>query len=212
VPAEPGSRGANKGDFSANGARSQQNNYILDGVDDNAVLVDVPNGASYVYKPVVDSLSEFKVQTSNYNPEFGRAAGAVVNMSVKSGTNDFHGSLWEYWRNNILNARDYFNTAIPKYRQNQFGGTIGGPILKNKLFFFGDTEANRIIFGQTSVYTVPTSLMRTGDFSELLNPSLTGNNTRTIYVPGSDGQTVQQCKGVTNVFCANQVSQAAEMF
>jgi hypothetical protein len=170
VPAEQGSRGGNKGDFSANGQRSQQNNYILDGVDNNAVLVDIPNGASYVIKPVPDALAEFKVQTSNYNAEIGRAAGAVVNMSIKSGTNAFHGSLWEYWRNDILNARDYFQSVKPKYRQNQFGATIGGPIIKDKLFFFGDVEANRIIFGQTSINSLPTLQMRTGDFSELLIP------------------------------------------
>ena len=210
VPAEQGSRGANKGDFSANGQRSQQNNYILDGVDNNAVLVDIPNGASYVIKPVPDALAEFKVQTSNYNAELGRAAGAVVNMSIKSGTNQVHGSLWEYWRNDILNARDYFQTTVPKYRQNQFGGTLGGPILKNKLFVFGDVEANRIIFGQTSVNSVPTALMRTGDFSELLSPSLTGNNVRTLYQPGTAGTALQQCNGRQNVFCQNQISTVAQ--
>ncbi len=210
VPAEQGSRGANKGDFSANGARSQQNNYILDGVDNNAVLVDVPNGASYVYKPVPDALSEFKVQTSDYNAELGRAAGAVVNMSVKSGTNNIHGSLWEYWRNDILNARDFFQTAKPKYRQNQFGGTIGGPIIKDKLFVFGDAEANRIIFGQTSVYTLPTALMRQGNFTELLNPSLTNGSIRNLYAPNSGGTTRLQCNGQLNVLCANQISKTAQ--
>ena len=210
VPAEQGSRGANKGDFSANGQRSQQNNYILDGVDNNAVLVDIPNGASYVIKPVPDALAEFKVQTSNYNAEIGRAAGAVVNMSIKSGTNGIHGSLWEYWRNDILNARDYFQTVKPKYRQNQFGGTIGGPIIKDKLFFFGDVEANRIIFGQTSINTVPTMKMRNGDFTELLSPTLTNNQTRPLSVPGTAGAVPQQCNGVQNVFCATQISTTAQ--
>ena len=210
VPAEQGSRGANKGDFSANGQRSQQNNYILDGVDNNAVLVDIPNGASYVIKPVPDALAEFKVQTSNYNAEIGRAAGAVVNMSIKSGANAFHGSLWEYWRNDILNARDYFQSVKPKYRQNQFGATLGGPIIKDKLFFFGDVEANRIIFGQTSINSLPTLEMRTGDFSELLSPSLTGGNIRTLYVPGSAGTVLQQCAGRQNVFCPGQVNAVAQ--
>lgn len=210
VPAEQGSRGANKGDFSANGQRSQQNNYILDGVDNNAVLVDIPNGASYVFKPVPDALQEFKVQTSNYNAELGRAAGAVVNMSIKSGSNGLHGSLWEYWRNDMLNARDYFQTVKPKYRQNQFGATLGGPILKDKLFFFGDAEAARIIFGQTSINTVPTARMRTGDFSELLSPTLTNNNVRTLYQPGSAGTVLQQCNGQQNVFCPGQISSVAQ--
>ncbi|MDE1178664.1 MAG: carboxypeptidase regulatory-like domain-containing protein [Edaphobacter sp.] len=210
VPAEQGSRGANKGDFSANGQRSQQNNYILDGVDNNAVLVDIPNGASYVFKPVPDALAEFKVQTSNYNAELGRAAGAVVNMSIKSGSNGLHGSLWEYWRNDMLNARDFFQSTKPKYRQNQFGGTLGGPIIKDKLFFFGDAEANRIIFGQTSINSVPTLKMRGGDFSELLSPSLTNNNVRTLYTPGSGGATLQQCNGQQNVLCASQISPTAQ--
>jgi hypothetical protein len=210
VPAEQGSRGANKGDFSANGQRSQQNNYILDGVDNNAVLVDIPNGASYVIKPVPDALSEFKVQTSNYNAELGRAAGAVVNMSIKSGTNSLHGSVWEYWRNDILNAKDYFDATKPEYRQNQFGATLGGPVIKDKLFVFGDVEANRIIFGQTSINTVPTQLMRTGDFSQLLSSSLTNGNPRTLYAPGTAGTVLQQCNGAQNVFCANQISTVAQ--
>jgi hypothetical protein len=210
VPAESGSRGAAKGDFSANGQRSQQNNFILDGVDNNAVLVDIPNGSTYVIKPIPESLAEFKVQTSNYNAEIGRAAGAVVNASIKSGTNGFHGSLWEFWRNDILNARDYFQTSKPKYRQNQFGAAIGGPIIKDKLFFFADVEANRIIFGQTQVLSVPTANMRNGDFSELLSPTLTNNNVRTLYVPGSAGTALQQCNGRQNVFCANQISPLAQ--
>jgi hypothetical protein len=210
VPAESGSRGAAKGDFSANGQRSQQNNFILDGVDNNAVLVDIPNGSTYVIKPIPESLAEFKVQTSNYNAEIGRAAGAVVNASIKSGTNAFHGSLWEFWRNDILNARDYFQTSKPKYRQNQFGATIGGPIIKDKLFFFADVEANRIIFGQTQVSTVPTANMRNGDFSELLSPTLTKNNVRTLYVPGSAGTVLQQCNGRQNVLCPSQISPLAQ--
>jgi len=209
VPAEQGSRGASKGDFTANGQRSQQNNYILDGVDNNAVLVDVPNGASYVIKSLPEGLAEFKVQTSNYNAEFGRAAGAVVNASIKSGTNQFHGSLWEFWRNDVLNARDYFDTTKPKYRQNQFGGVLGGPILPNKLFFFGDVEANRIIFGQNTLFSIPTQKMRTGDFSELLNTSLTNNNTRTLYVPGTAGTELQQCNGEQNVICSTNVNMLA---
>lgn len=202
VPAEQGSRGANKGDFTANGQRSQQNNYILDGVDNNAILVDVPNGASYVIKSLPESLAEFKVQTSNYNAEFGRAAGAVVNASIKSGSNRLHGAAWEFLRNNALNAKDYFQTAKPEYRQNQFGATLGGPFLKNKLFFFGDVEANRVVFGQNTIYTLPTARMRTGDFSELLNETLTNNSTRTLYVPGTAGTTLQTCNGSTNVICS----------
>lgn len=206
-----GSRGEGKGDFSANGLRAEQNNFILDGVDNNSNQVDFLNGASYVVKPPPDALAEFKVQTSDYDAQFGHSAGAVINASIKGGTNSLHGDLWEYWRNDALEAKDYFATTTPEYRQNQFGGTIGGPIIKDHLFFFGDVEANRVVFGRTGTYTVPTPLMRTGDFSELLNTNLTGASQPTVlYQPGSDGSALLACNGRQNVFCPNQVDPLAQ--
>ena len=174
-----GARGQKGGDFNANGQRAEQNNYIMDGVDNNVNVVDFFNGASYVVRPPPDALAEFKVQTGSYSSEFGHSAGAVVNASIKSGTNNIHGSLWEYIRNDAFDVREYFQgkSPIAKYRQNQFGATLGAPILKNRLFFFGDVEANRIVFGQTnSGLSVPTIKERTGDFSELLNPALSGRS------------------------------------
>ncbi len=174
-----GARGQKGGDFNANGQRAEQNNYIMDGVDNNVNVVDFFNGASYVVRPPPDALAEFKVQTGAYSSEFGHSAGAVVNASIKSGTNQIHGSVWEYIRNDAFDVREYFQGTSPiaKYRQNQFGATLGFPIFKNKLFFFGDVEADRIVFGQTNGgngnnFTVPTLKERTGDFSELLNPAL----------------------------------------
>ncbi|MFT4113140.1 carboxypeptidase regulatory-like domain-containing protein [Silvibacterium sp.] len=206
-----GSRGEGNGDFSANGLRAEQNNFILDGVDNNSNLIDFLNGATYVVKPPPDALAEFKVQTSDYTAELGHSAGAVLNASIKSGTNSLHGNLWEYWRNDILDAKDYFSQTKPEFRQNQFGGTIGGPIVPNKLFFFGDVEATRIIFGSTGTYSVPTALMRQGDFSELLSTSLTGNSSPvTLYQPGTDGSTLLTCNGRQNVFCANQINAVAQ--
>src|SRR5579872_4417268 len=168
-----GSRGQGRGDFNANGLRAEQNNFILDGVDNNSNQVDFLNGASYVVKPPPDALAEFKVQTGDYDAEFGHSAGAVVNAAIKSGTNQIHGDVWEYIRNNDLGvARDYFNRAPqkqPAYHQNQFGGTLGGPFLKNKLFWFADIEALRVVSPTNGTYTVPTALMRQGNFSELLN-------------------------------------------
>ncbi|HVW77009.1 MAG TPA: TonB-dependent receptor [Alloacidobacterium sp.] len=206
-----GSRGLGKGDFDANGLRAEQNNFILDGVDNNSNAVDFLNGASFVVKPPPDALAEFKVQTSNYDAEFGHSAGAVLNASIKSGTNSLHGNVWEYWRNDALDAIDYFAKTTPEYRQNQFGGTIGGPIVKNHLFFFSDVEANRVIFGETDTYTVPTALMRTGDFSELLNTSLTGSSNPTIlYQPGTKGSALLACNGRQNVFCSNQIDTVAQ--
>lgn len=182
-----GARGQKGGDFDANGQRAEQNNYIMDGVDNNVNVVDFFNGASYVVRPPPDALAEFKVQTGSYSSEFGHSAGAVVNASIRSGTNNIHGSMWEYIRNSAFDVREFFqgNSPIAEYRQNQFGATLGLPIIKDKLFFFGDLEANRIVFGEThSGLTVPTAFMRTGNFSELLNPSLvSGGNTIQLYQP-----------------------------
>ncbi|MGA9670761.1 MAG: TonB-dependent receptor [Terracidiphilus sp.] len=174
VPPE-GSRGAGKGDFNANGQRAEQNNFILDGVDNNVNVVDFYNGASFVAQPPPDALAEFKVQTSDYSAEFGHSAGAVVNASLKSGTNNIHGSAWEYVRNTAFDIHDWENEQLPvaPYHENQFGATLGLPILRNKLFFFGDAQANRVNFSETSTETVPTALERTGDFSEILNGALT---------------------------------------
>jgi hypothetical protein len=209
APAQ-GSRGGGSGDFEANGQRAEENNFILDGVDNNVNVVDFANGASYNVQPPPDALAEFSVQTSDYSAEFGHSAGAVVNASIKSGSNAFHGDLWEYFRNNILDARDFDAQTIPKYRENQFGATLGGPIIHNKLFFFGDVQANRIIFGETNTLTVPTALMRTGNFSELLNTGLTGGTQAVqLYQPNSGGATKLACNGVNNVFCANQLSPLA---
>jgi len=181
-----GARGQKGGDFNANGQRAEQNNYIMDGVDNNVNVVDFFNGASYVVRPPPDALAEFKVQTGAYSSEFGHSAGAVVNASIKSGTNHIHGSAWEYIRNDAFDVREFFQGSSPiaEYRQNQFGATLGLPIIKDKLFFFGDVEADRIVFGEThSGLTVPTALERTGNFSELLNPSLVNGNTIQIYAP-----------------------------
>ncbi len=206
-----GGRGTGTGDFSANGQRPEQNNFILDGIDNNTAAPDFLNGASFVVNPPPDALAEFNVQTSNYSAELGHSAGAVMNTSVKSGTNQIHGDLWEYLRNTALDARDFNALTIPAYHENQFGATLGFPIIKNKLFFFGYNEANRIVFGNTFTESVPTALMRTGDFTELLNPSLTSQGKAiTLYEPGSAGTQPLQCNGQQNVMCAGQMNQAAQ--
>ncbi|HUV96841.1 MAG TPA: carboxypeptidase regulatory-like domain-containing protein, partial [Acidobacteriaceae bacterium] len=205
-----GSRGGGTGDFNANGQRAQQNNFILDGVDDNINVVDFMNGASYVVRPPPDALAEFKVDTGDYSAEFGHSAGAVMNVSLKAGTNAIHGSLWEYVRNDALDARNWNATSNPKYRQNQFGATLGMPIIHNKLFFFGDAEADRIIFAETNVETVPTSLIRQGNFSELLNPSLTQSGKAiALYQPNSSGTAPLTCGANQNTFCAGQMDSLA---
>ncbi len=187
-----GARGGGTGDFSANGQRTTQNNFILDGVDNNVNVDDFQNGASYNVRPPPDALAEFKIDTSNYSAEFGHSAGAVVNASIKSGTNQIRGDVWEYFRNNKLDAADWDSNGgvVPVYHENQFGATLGGPIWKNKFFYFGDAEANRISFADPDPgLTVPTASMRNGDFSELFNTSLTGKNTPIgVFAPNSGGQ------------------------
>ncbi len=201
-----GSRGAGQGDFEANGQDSGQNNFILDGVDNNINSVDFLNGASFAVRPPPDALAEFEVSTSDYSAELGHSAGAAVNASIKSGTNQIHGDLWEYFRNTVLDARDFDALSVPKYNQNQFGGTLGLPILKDKLFFFGDAENNRIVFGQTFTESVPTLKMRQGDFSELLNTGLTGlAQPVQLYAPNSGGSQTVACNGQNNVYCPTQI-------
>src|SRR6202000_2772646 len=177
-------RGSGTGDFVANGQNAEQNNFILDGVDNNTNLVDFLNGSSFVMRPPPDALAEFNLQTSNFSAEFGHSAGAVMNASIKSGTNQIHGDLWEYVRNTSLDAHNWNALTIPPYHQNQFGATLGFPIWRNKLFYFGDIEANRISISNPTPLNVPTALMKEGNFSELLNGSLTGVGApTTLYQP-----------------------------
>ncbi|HEY3987666.1 MAG TPA: carboxypeptidase-like regulatory domain-containing protein [Acidobacteriaceae bacterium] len=204
-------RGSGTGDFVANGQRAEQNNFILDGVDNNTNLVDFLNGSSFVIRPPPDALAEFSLQTSNFSAEFGHSAGAVLNASIKSGTNQIHGDLWEYFRNTNLDATNWNALVNPPYHQNQFGATLGFPIWKNKLFYFGDIEANRISIGQTNVIDVPTALMKQGNFSELLNSNLTGQSPVTLYQPNSaDVNRPLTCNGQPNTFCPSQIDPVAQ--
>jgi len=155
------------GSFAVNGTRGDQNNFILDGIDNNSN----DNGDVAVLSSV-DAIAEFKIQTSNYSPEFGRSGGAVINATTKSGTNSFHGEAWEFLRNDAFDARGFFESPDqPKapYKQNQFGGTLGGPIKKDKAFFFVDYEGTRIHSARTDFATVPTAAERTGNFSDILS-------------------------------------------
>jgi hypothetical protein len=153
--------------LAVNGLRPQSNNFILDGIDNNESLVN-----TIIFFPPADAIDEFKVQTSVAPAAFGRAGGALVITSLKSGTNDIHGSAFWFNRNTSLNAEDFFtspHTPAPAFNRNQFGGTLGMPIIKNKLFVFGDYEGLRLRQpSNVGFATVPTDAMRKGDFSELL--------------------------------------------
>lgn len=206
-----GSRGTGKGDFNSNGQRAEQNNFILNGIDNNSYAADFMNGSSYALQPPPDALSEFKIQTADFSAEFGHSAGAVVNASIKSGTNSIHGNLYEYLRNDAMNARNFGALTIPEYRENQFGGTLGGPVVHDKVFLFGYAEANRIVSGTTFNESVPTALMRQGNFSELLTPSLTSSgHAIQLYEPGSAGSRAMTCGGQANVMCTGQIDSIAQ--
>lgn len=171
TPQADGRGNAANGAFSANGLRPSQNNYLIDGIDNNSNTVDFLNGTNFVILPPVDAIQEFKVQTADFSAELGRAGGAVLNATIKSGTNSIHGAAWEFFRNDKLDAADWFenNTGRPKgkFRQNQFGASFGGPIIKNKIFIFGDFEGFRRVQGTPSSGNVPTKLMRDSGYSDL---------------------------------------------
>ena len=171
---------AASGAFAANGLRPAQNNYLLDGIDNNSDTVDFLNGTNFVVLPPVDAIQEFKVETSGFSAQYGRSGAAVLNATIKSGTNQFHGSAWEFFRNDVLDAADYFENAgsVPKgaLRQNQFGGSIGGPVViphvingRNKLFFFADYEGLRRVQGTILTGSVPTVAERNSFDTDTIN-------------------------------------------
>src|SRR6202049_2488793 len=159
--ADRGNRGFGQ-QLTISGARPQQNNYRLDGVS----LNDYANGApgSVLGGSLgVDAIEEFSVIPSNYEADYGKTSGGVVNAITRSGTNQIHGSAYEFIRNSALDAPNYFDSGkIPPFKRNQFGGTIGGPIVKNHTFFFADFEGIRQSKGITTVATVPSEVARTG--------------------------------------------------
>ena len=167
---------AASGAFAANGSRPAQNNYLLDGIDNNSDTVDFLNGTNFVVLPPVDAIQEFKVQTTDFSAEYGRSGAAVLNATIKSGTNAFHGAGWEFFRNDKLDAADYFErvgntTKKGELRLNQFGVAVGGPIIKNKVFIFGDYEGLRRRQGSPHTGSVPTALERSSgytDFQEII--------------------------------------------
>jgi hypothetical protein len=149
---------------SVNGMPWSGNNYLIDGIANNE-----PLNAFINITPPLEAIQEFKVQTSNPTAEFGVFGGAVVNLSIRSGTNQFSGSLFEYFRDDTLNARNFFAATKFPFNSHQFGGTLGGPILRNKAFFFGDYQGFRQDQGRTFLITVPTPEMRRGDLSAISN-------------------------------------------
>ncbi|HXZ33488.1 MAG TPA: carboxypeptidase-like regulatory domain-containing protein [Terriglobales bacterium] len=149
------------GSVSVNGGRTRANNFSVNGGDANDQFVNLPT-----VQPTPDSVEEFRVITNAFDAEYGRNSGSVVNVITKSGANNFHGDIYEYFRNTVLDAQGYFNTIRPQWNQNQYGGTFGGPIKKDRTFFFTSYEGRRVRQGIPSdVVNVPTLAERDGDFS-----------------------------------------------
>jgi hypothetical protein len=161
------------GQLSVNGQRESANSFMVNGGD---VEESVFNGASIV--PTLDSIEEFRLLTNTFNAEYGRFSGGIVNVVTKSGTNEIHGSVYEFLRNEKLDARSYFDPTRGDFKRNQFGGTLGFPIVKNKLFFFGDYQGTREVRGVSQNQVVPSALEKTGDFSDLADTGFAQFNTQ----------------------------------
>ncbi len=192
-----GSSTGGQNSFVANGARGTLNNFLLDGIDNNS-----NDNGGVILRTNVDAIQEFKIQTNSFSAEFGRSGGAAINAIIKSGTNSYHGDVFEFLRNSFFDARDYFEDPATKkasFKQNQFGATIGGPIKRNKLFWFGDYQGTVIRNPMTLVSSVPTAAQRIGDFSGL------GNDI--IYDPTTyDPATNTRAQFSGNVIPSNRIS------
>ncbi len=159
---EAGGGTRNNQGYAVDGQRPESNNFLIDGAD-NVNAVD----AGFVLRPPIDAISEFRILTHNADAEFGRNTGSTTNIVTRTGTNAFHGALWEFFRNDAMDASDFSANSVLRLKQNQFGGTFGGPIAKDKTFFFGYYEGFRNRQGETLKPTVPSLAERQGDFSQL---------------------------------------------
>ncbi|MGA9465952.1 MAG: TonB-dependent receptor [Terracidiphilus sp.] len=198
---------AAEGRFSANGNLELQNYYQLDGVDNNSGSENLQEQSAQAVIPPPDALQEFAIQTRTYSTEFGTSAGAVVNVSTKSGTNHFHGDVWDYFQNSALDANTYFNNygGLPKghFNQNQFGGTAGGPIIRDRTFFFVSYETLLSSQAQTVTSTVPIAAFKAGDFS-----SVASSHPLTAEAAGQTGCITGNVISTTTPGCIDPVGQA----
>ena len=200
APAGISNRGEESG-FNANGNFSTWNNYTLDGADNNSFTTNLQERSVQVVQPPVDALEEFRVQTRTYSAEFGRAAGAVINASIKQGSNAFRGNAYEFYRDEALNSNRWENNRAgiekPAYGQHIFGGTLGGPVRRDRTFFFASYQATRTDRELTGQATVPTPLIRQGNLIELPQALL-----ETAFAPGCVNTTTK----VINPACFDPVA------
>ncbi|SEB50477.1 TonB-dependent receptor [Terriglobus roseus] len=177
-----------EGSFNVNGLRSTANNFLLDGIDNNYFGTSNQGLSNQVVQPPPDAIAEFRAVTNNASAEFGRAGGATVNASLRSGTNAFHGSVWEYFRNTSLNAAGYFKSAAgkPRLNRNQFGGTFGGPIWRDESFFFADYEGYREVSSSVAFASLPTVAQRLGQLGIPVKNPFTGVVYANGVIPAAD--------------------------
>ena len=175
--------------YAVDGQRPESNNFMIDGAD-NVSSVD----GGFVLKPPIDAIAEFKILSHNANAEFGRNTGSTTNIVTRSGTNSFHGAAWEFLRNDAMDSSDYFTQSVQPLKQNQFGATFGGPILKDKTFFFGYYEGFRNRQGETVPATVPSARRKAGQLRGTVHRSL--RSASSIRVTGS----VQQPQRAAHLF------------
>ena len=204
APSEPGARDEGGFGFSASGARSLQNNFLLDGVDNNSNLPDLLNETNYVIQPSVEALEEFKVQTNAYSAEFGRGNGAIINATIKSGTNQFHGSAYEFLRNEKFDAKNFFddpNSPIAPYKQNQFGVHDWRAARTRTDVFLRGLRRVADPSGANPDFFVPTAAQQLGNFSaqlDLTGPQGFSTPTSVTMIPALD--------------CAGHPTYAGEIF
>lgn len=201
------SRTSDEGGFLAFGQHTYQNNVLLDGADNSSRASGGPLGfEAQAVKPPVDAVAEFKVLTNNTSAEFGYGTGAKVIVTTKGGTNEFHGSAYEFLRNDALDATNFFanrsGARKPVFRQNQFGGTIGGPVIKNKAFFFFSYQGTRRSVGQTFISTVPSrDIKERGDFSQ--QPAIRRNVYDPLTITGT-GAAAERAQFPNNIIPLNR--------
>nr|MBA3271685.1 TonB-dependent receptor [Acidobacteriota bacterium] len=197
VRVSPLAAGGREGSFNVNGLRSTFNNFMIDGVDNNAYGTSNQGFSNQVMQPAPDAVEEFKVVTNNMSAEYGRAAGATINVAYASGTNAFRGSAWEFARRTGLNATGFFRPADgvkPAFERDQYGGVMGGPIVRNKVFFFGDFEG----FKQTRGVTASTTIASLAQRGGILSVDVRDPRTGTVYPAGTPLPTTNFARKVLN--------------
>ncbi|HXF05827.1 MAG TPA: TonB-dependent receptor [Blastocatellia bacterium] len=197
-----GTAAGRTGGVNVHGVRSLQNNFVLDGVDNNSISTNVQELTTQIARPSVDSIDEFKVTTNPYSAENGRSPGSLISVTTRSGSNVFHGTIYEFHRNRVFDANNFFLNRTGQKKgqhiQNQFGGNIGGPIVKDRAFFFFNYEGTRIRKGTTRLANVPLPNERRGDFSAAAAAA-----NRTTYAQLIDR--VGDCVGAGNPFPDNKI-------